>query len=68
MTPDGVKHITSYQYDIIMKNKSYKAYGIINSTLRMEPTIRQIQDCYNYGRKKTNHVDFLTACGYRNAR
>ena len=52
----------------VMKNKSYKAYGIINSPLRMEATIRQIQDCYNYGRKKTNHVDFLTACGYRNAR
>ena len=52
----------------VMKNKSYKAYGIINSPLRLEDTVRQIQECYNYGRKKSNHVDFLTACGYRNAR
>ena len=52
----------------VMKSKSYKAYGIINSPLRLEDTIRQIQECYNYGRKATNKVDFLTACGYRNAR
>ena len=56
-----------YDHDV-MKNKSYKAYGLINSPLRLEDTVRQIQECYNYGRKKTNHVDFLTACGYRNAR
>ena len=52
----------------VMKNKSYKAYGIINSPLRAADTVRQIQDCYNYGRKIENRVDFLTACGYRNAR
>ena len=52
----------------VMQNKSYKVYGLINSPLRLEDTIRQIQECYNYGRKKRNHVDFLTACGYRNAR
>jgi len=51
-----------------MKNKSYKAYGLINSPLRQEDTVRQIQDCYNYGRKKDNHVNFLEALGYRNAR
>ena len=51
-----------------MQNKSYKAYGLINSPLRMEDTIRQIDECYNYGLKKSNRVDFLTACGYRNAR
>ena len=56
-----------YDHDV-MKNKSYKAYGLINSPLRLEDTVRQIQECYNYGRKKINHVDFLTACGYRNAR
>ena len=56
-----------YDHDA-MKNKSYKAYGLINSPLRLEDTVRQIQECYNYGRKKINHVDFLTACGYRNAR
>mgnify|MGYP003154117566 FL=1 len=52
----------------VMKNKSYKAYGLINSPLRQEDTVRQIQDCYNYGRKKDNHVNFLEALGYRNAR
>jgi hypothetical protein len=52
----------------VMKNKSYKAYGLINSPLRQEDTVRQIQDCYNYGRKKANHVNFLEALGYRNAR
>ena len=52
----------------VMQNKSYKAYGLINSPLRMEDTIRQIDECYNYGLKKSNRVDFLTACGYRNAR
>ena len=56
-----------YDHDV-MKNKSYKAYGLINSPLRLEDTVRQIQECYNYGRKKIKHVDFLTACGYRNAR
>ena len=52
----------------VMKNKSYKAYGLINSPLRTRETIKQIQDCYNYGRKTDNRVDFLTACGYRDAR
>ena len=56
-----------YDHDV-MQNKSYKAYGLINSPLRLEDTVRQIQECYNYGRKRINHVDFLTACGYRNAR
>ena len=52
----------------VMENKSYKAYGIINSPLRLEATIKQIQECYNYGRNNESNVDFLTACGYRNAR
>ena len=52
----------------IMKNKSYKAYGLINSPLRLEDTVRQIQECYNYGRRTENKVDFLFLCGYRNAR
>ena len=52
----------------VMQNKSYKAYGLINSPLRLEDTIRQIQECYNYGRNKKNYVDFLFALGYRDAR
>jgi len=52
----------------VMKNKSYKAYGLINSPLRASDTVRQIEECYNYGRKESNRVDFLKACGYRDAR
>ena len=52
----------------VMQNKAYKAYGLINSPLRNRDTVRQIQDCYNYGRNKKNHVNFLLACGYRDAR
>ena len=52
----------------VMKNKSYKAYGLINSPLRASDTVRQIEECYNYGRKVDNRVDFLKACGYRDAR
>ena len=52
----------------VMQKKSYKAYGLINSPLRASDTVRQIQDCYNYGRRTENKVDFLTACGYRDAR
>ena len=52
----------------IMQRKSHKVYGIINSPLRLEETIKQIEDCYNYGLGQKNRADFLSACGYRNAR
>lgn len=54
-----------YNHEIMLK-QLHKASRKLHNQLRVQDVVHGIQECYNYGRH--TKVDFLLACGFKNAR
>lgn len=54
-----------YNHEIMLKQLP-KASRKLHNQLRVQDVVHGIQECYNYGRH--TKVDFLLACGFKNAR
>ena len=54
-----------YQHEIMLKQLP-KASRKLHNQLRVQDIVLGIQECYNHGRH--TKVDFMLACGFRNAR